>query len=74
MLIDGVSRALVEEAECGVYVEPENPADYEAKIRHYLTLGKEEWHRQGEAGFQYAKSHFDRQVLARKYLQLLSEL
>ncbi len=74
MLIDGVSRQLVEDAGCGVYVEPENPADFEAKIRYYLTLKRSEWQRQGDAGFTYAKAHFDRQVLARKYLGHLSTL
>ncbi len=27
LAIDGVSRQLVEEADCGVFVEPENPDD-----------------------------------------------
>jgi glycosyltransferase involved in cell wall biosynthesis len=70
MAIDGVSKELVEEADAGVFVEPENPADFEAKIRYYMNK-KEEITRQGLNGFQYAKQHFDRDVLAKKYLNYL---
>ena len=28
MAIDGVSRELVEKANCGIYVEPENEVEY----------------------------------------------
>lgn len=67
MAIDGVSRALVEEADAGVYVEPENPEDFETKVRFYMQhtdLIK----RQGESGYQYARENFDREKLAQKYL------
>jgi glycosyltransferase involved in cell wall biosynthesis len=73
MAIDGVSRQLVEEAEAGVYVEPENPIDFEIKIRSYLNnqglLSKH-----GENGYNYAKSNFDRKVLANNYLNHLKTL
>jgi glycosyltransferase involved in cell wall biosynthesis len=70
MAIDGVSRQLVEDAGAGAYVEPENPADFALKIRHYLqkpSLLKQ----QGESGYAYARAHFDREVLARRYLDYL---
>ena len=68
MAIDGVSRKLVEDAQAGSYVEPENAEEYEHVIRHYLddpALLKE----QGENGYRYAKSNFDRTVLALNYLE-----
>ena len=37
MAIDGVSRQLVEDAQCGVYVEPENIEEYDKNIRMYLN-------------------------------------
>lgn len=70
MAIDGVSRQLVEEADAGVYVEPEKPADFENKIRHYLGSHRE-LERLGKNGFEYAKSHFDRDKLAKEYLNHL---
>lgn len=73
MAIDGVSRQLVEEAQAGVYVEPENPSDFAQKIRMYLEnpdLGR----RHGQNGYRYAKENFDRAVLADAYLGYLSRV
>ncbi len=66
MAIDGVSRELVEEADAGVYVEPENTDSYNSVIRKYIAspaLLK----KQGENGYQFAKMNFDRKILADKY-------
>ena len=67
MVIDGISRQLVEEANAGIFVEPENPVDFAEKIRFCLSY-PEEVKRQGENGYHYVKSHFDRNVLAKRYL------
>ncbi len=74
MVIDGVSRKLVEDADCGVYIEPENPVDFADKIEFYLKKDNKELTTQGDAGYRYAKSHFDRDVLANKYLEHLSSV
>ncbi len=68
MAIDGVSRELVEEAGCGVFVEPENPVHFESVVREYLALPRNVWEAQGKAGYEYAKAHFDREVLAKRYI------
>ena len=72
MAIDGVSRQLVEEAKCGVYIEPENIEDYNNKIREYLD-NTDRLDLEGNNGYAYAKKHFDRDVLARKYLEEIRE-
>jgi glycosyltransferase involved in cell wall biosynthesis len=67
MAIDGVSRKLVENANAGSFVEPENADSFNTVIRKYidnLTLLKQ----QGENGYFYAKENFDREKLALKYL------
>lgn len=72
MAIDGVSRALVETADAGTFVEPENPADFAQKIRFYLKkpdLVKS----QGANGYHYARQHFDREKLALQYLELIAD-
>lgn len=74
MVIDGVSRKLVEEAQCGIYVEPENPTDFKYKIELYQKDTPERLAKEGEAGYRFAKSHFDRDVLAEKYLQYLQKV
>lgn len=73
MVIDGVSRELVEAAQCGVYVEPENPDDFAEKTRLYLDQ-PERIKIEGENGYEYALKHFDRQVLGEKYLEHLKQL
>ncbi len=73
MAIDGVSRGLVEAAGAGVYVEPENIGEYNRIIRLYLNdparIVKE-----GESGYKFAKENFDREVLAKKYIDYISKI
>lgn len=70
MLIDGVSRELVEEADAGIYVEPENPEEFAKNILTYQYDHKRIY-KQGENGYRYAKSNFDRIILAQKYLEYI---
>lgn len=70
MAIDGVSRDLVEEADAGSYVIPEDPESYNQVLRKYIEspqLVKQ----QGENGYNFAKKNFDRKVLAQNYLLAL---
>ncbi|MTG98560.1 glycosyltransferase [Myroides sp. BIT-d1] len=72
MAIDGVSRELVELANAGIFVEPENPIDFAAKIKHYMSDNNLRL-KQGENGYKYAKQYFDRNYLALKYLNELKK-
>lgn len=72
MAIDGVSRELVEEADAGVFVQPENPEDFAEKIRYYLN-NPEKIEMQGENGYNFARVNFDRIILADRYLKLLQK-
>lgn len=72
MAIDGVSRDLVEEADAGIFVEPENPQDFASKIRAYIS-NQPKGLSQGEKGYKYAKENFDRIILANKYLELIQK-
>ncbi|WP_339698171.1 glycosyltransferase family 4 protein [uncultured Marixanthomonas sp.] len=74
LAIDGVSKELVETADCGVFVEPENSNDFVDKINLYRQLNPEELKRLGENGYRYAKDNFDRSVLANSYLQNLKKI
>jgi len=73
MLIDGVSRELVEEAKCGIYVEPENPIEFKNNILEYVN-DQNRLQKEGENGFMFAKNNFDRSVLATKYVTEISDL
>lgn len=72
MAIDGVSRELLEKANAGVFVEPENAEDFSGKVRFYLK-NPDKIKQQGESGYAYAKKNFDRNVLALKYLEELEK-
>jgi len=73
MAIDGVSRELLEEAEAGSYVEPENAEEFNKIIRNYME-NPENLKFEGENGYEFAQKNFDRRVLAQKYLERLTEL
>lgn len=73
MAIDGVSRKLVEDAEAGAYVEPENPRDFAEKIKFYSSH-PDQVVIQGEKGYKYAMSNFDRNVLAQKFISYVQNI
>jgi glycosyltransferase involved in cell wall biosynthesis len=53
------------------FAEPERPHDIAAKIRLYLD-NPELLKIQGKNGYLYAKTHFDREKLPKKYLKYLT--
>ena len=73
MAIDGVSRELVERANAGSYIEPENASEYNRIIREYLG-DSHRLQEEGENGYRYAKENFDRQVLANRYLGAIEKI
>jgi glycosyltransferase involved in cell wall biosynthesis len=73
MAIDGVSRKLVEQANAGIFVKPENPEDFALKIMTLMN-NPELCQQLGVNGYYFAKKHFDRKILAQKYLQHLLDL
>lgn len=73
LAIDGVSRALIEEANCGFYVEPENSFLIAEKAKELLNLSNDTLIKIGENGFKFAKKNFDRKKLAIKYSSLIEK-
>ncbi len=73
LLIDGVSRELVETAGCGVFAEPERSQDIASKIRIYMSdPGLLKVH--GDNGYSYAKANFDRNNMATNYMAYLEKV
>ncbi|NIJ55655.1 glycosyltransferase [Dyadobacter arcticus] len=70
MAIDGISKQLVEEAKAGFFVEPENAIAL-AVLINFCRKDPELLVQLGENGYRYAKAHFDRNFLAKKYLNHL---
>jgi len=73
MAIDGISKSLVENSKAGLFVEPANKFDFEAKIK-WLMEHTQEAKQMGENGYSYAKANFDRKILATQYLDYLLSL
>jgi len=73
MAIDGVSRKLVELADAGSYVEPENIHEFNRIIRKYIA-NPELLKSQGMNGYNYAKANFDRKLLAERYIDSIQKL
>ena len=71
MIIDGVSRELIEESRCGIYVEPENTKSIVKGINILTSMNKKELQVMGNAGYEYSKKHFDRVSLAKTYIRKL---
>jgi glycosyltransferase involved in cell wall biosynthesis len=73
MLIDGVSRELVEKANCGIYVEPENIFEFKDKILEYIN-NHDRVAREGQNGYNFAINNFDRSILASNYLEIIKKI
>ena len=71
--VEGESRGIVESAECGIHIDPENPAALaEAVVRLAGDSGLAS--RLGENGLRFVSRHHDRDALALRYLDLLGEV
>jgi glycosyltransferase involved in cell wall biosynthesis len=71
--VDGEARRIVEEAEAGIFVEPESS---EALAQALLKLANdlEKRQRMGLNGRKYIAAHFSRERTAREYVALLESL
>lgn len=68
--VEGESRKIIEEADCGLFFEPENSDDLASKIMNYkndLNLML----KHGRNGKRYVKENFNREKLAERYLNLI---
>ncbi|MBK5209053.1 MAG: glycosyltransferase family 4 protein [Flavobacteriaceae bacterium] len=74
LAIDGVSRELVNDAACGVYVEPENTEAIVQGVLKLLGKEKHELNQMGINGYNFAKNHFDREKLAKEYTSKIQEI
>ncbi|MAD12258.1 MAG: glycosyltransferase WbuB [Flavobacteriaceae bacterium] len=68
MVIDGVSRELVETAKCGIFAEPENSLSIAEKSKEMNAIDKSDLKLMGLNGYCYAKENFDRKELSKKYI------
>ena len=71
--VDGECRKIVEEAGCGVFVEPEN-VDQMVETILNLKQKRDILEAMGKSGRSFVERFYNRDVLAEKYLELLKEV
>ncbi len=67
-------RRMVQEAECGTVIAPEDPDALAAEIQRQSKVGEAELTRAGRRGREYARAHFGRAVVVERYRALLQEV
>ena len=73
LVIDGVIRKVVEDAKCGLFIQPGNVDDLAKKtvwLSQHLAKARE----MGKAGQKYLVDHFNRIKLANKFIEVMEEL
>ena len=70
--VDGESREIVEEAQAGIFVEPENEKDLEKTILR-LYKNRKEGQILGNNGRIFVEKYFNRDTLADEYIEILCQ-
>jgi len=73
LAIDGVIRAVVETAGCGVFARPGDPSALAETVRK-LAADKAKARQMGMAGRKYLEEHFSRSAVAEKLAGILEEM
>ena len=73
LVIDGVIRKVVEDAKCGLFIQPGN-ADNLANKTVWLSQHSIKAREMGKAGQKYLVDHFNRIELANKFIKVMEEL
>jgi glycosyltransferase involved in cell wall biosynthesis len=72
--IDGITRKLINDANCGLYSEPENLEEFENQVNKFVSFDKEKLQELGNSGFEFVKEHFDREKLAMRYIEIIKKV
>ncbi len=71
--VDGEARQVLEQANAGLFVPPEDPERLARAIRQ-LAADPERRQQLGAAGRRHVETHYSRPVLAQRYLDVLEAL
>jgi glycosyltransferase involved in cell wall biosynthesis len=71
--VDGQARRILEEAACGLAIEPENPAALINAISH-LAANRDQAGELGRNGREYVVRNLSRRRTAENYIRMLEEL
>jgi colanic acid biosynthesis glycosyl transferase WcaI len=71
--VEGQARAILDEARCGIAIEPENASALAGAIRH-LASNRDSAREMGNKGREYVVRKYSRAQTAERYLRLLEEM
>ena len=74
LAIDGISRDLVKQSKCGIYVEPENINSIIKGVQKFINMTEKQRQEMGNSGYNYSKANFDREILSKNYLNELIKI
>jgi len=70
----GWIHKLVEDTHCGFNTDPSDPKDFANKIDTYLNLSPSEKEKMSNAARELSLTNFNRELLAKKYLNILQDV
>jgi len=71
--VNGESRKIIEDANCGIYFKPEDHNDLAEKIK-YLKDNENLLNEYGHNGYEYVQKIFDRKKIAKDYLDTITKI
>ena len=71
--VDGQARQILDAANAGMFVEPQN-SDALADAVRQMIARRSEWEAWGERGAAYIRQHFSRARKAKEYLEILRQV
>jgi len=74
MVIDGISRSLVQKVGCGIYAEPENIDSIVTAVELFLLKNSKELKTMGQLGYDYVTQNHDRGNLSKEYISLMKSI
>lgn len=72
--IDGITRELIETAQCGFYSEPGDKNSFKSLIDSFINMDEELLAEMGIKGYDFVLKNFDRTELAEKYLNIIASI
>jgi len=72
--IDGITRELIKNAQCGLYAEPENSQSLYEMVIKFLEMDENLLKEMGENGYRYVKKNFNREEIAKHYKNIILEV
>ncbi len=70
----GWIHQLVKESHCGYNADPQSPEDFAKMIDKFMSLSPSEKEKMSESARNLSKTTFNRDILATKYLNILSNV